>query len=233
MNALPRCGCGRVLLTKRSCVDTASWGGSAGCGRRCPAAAQTVAVFASLRLRCDARPEVASQNSLCSLRSRRSDNRDESVYEARFARRPQACASRRHRQRRRRAPPAATFTAVGMHGAPLLVAMARSRCFCGASSFFAKTRPGSVCGVPLFVAMARPGCFRGTPPLCPQRRVPVGCGAPLRGAEERRACGRARSALRELACRSCPNGESEANKVSSATGHVIEHRREVAQRPPH
>ncbi len=85
----------------RSCVALARR------GRRCPAEAHAVTVSASLRLHCDARPGVASQNSLRSLRSPRSDSCDESVYEACFARRPQACASRRHRNRPRRAPPAA------------------------------------------------------------------------------------------------------------------------------
>ncbi len=76
-------------------------------GRRSPAGAHAVAVFAQRRLHCDARPGVASHNSLRSLRSLRSNRCDGSVYEACFARRPQACASRRHRNRPHRAPPAA------------------------------------------------------------------------------------------------------------------------------
>ncbi len=76
-------------------------------GRRCPAGAHAVAVGAARRLRCGARPSVASQNSLRSLRSLRSDNCDESVYEARCARRLEPSAPRRHRNRPRRAPPAA------------------------------------------------------------------------------------------------------------------------------
>jgi hypothetical protein len=76
-------------------------------GRRCPLGAHPVAVCASLRLHCDARPGVASQNSLRSLRSLRSNICDESVYEARCACRPQGCASRRHTNRPHRAPPAA------------------------------------------------------------------------------------------------------------------------------
>ena len=101
--------------------------------RRCPAGTHAVAVCAARRLHCGPcackrkgvrqahdspqglscvrgalhRPGVASQNSLRSLRSLRSNIRDESVYEARCARRPQACASRRHTNRPRRAPPAA------------------------------------------------------------------------------------------------------------------------------
>ena len=76
-------------------------------GRERPPWAHTVAVAAARRLHCDARPGVASPNSLCSLRSLRSNNRDESDDEARCARRPQACASRRHTVRPRRTPPAA------------------------------------------------------------------------------------------------------------------------------
>ena len=60
--------------------------------RRHPAATHAVAVGAARRLHCDARPGVASQNSLRSLRSLRSDSRDESVDEARCARGPQALA---------------------------------------------------------------------------------------------------------------------------------------------
>ena len=78
-------------------------------GRRCPAGTHAVAVSASLRLRCGARPSLASQNSLRSLRSLRSDSCDESVYEARCARRLKACAPRRHRNRAHRAPPAALY----------------------------------------------------------------------------------------------------------------------------
>ncbi len=76
-------------------------------GRRCPVGAHAVAVCASRRLRCGARPSVASQNSLRSLRSLRSDNCDESDHEARCARRLKACAPRRHRSRPHRAAPAA------------------------------------------------------------------------------------------------------------------------------
>jgi hypothetical protein len=47
-------------------------------GGRYPGWAHTGAVFASLRLRCDARAGVAPRNSLHSLRSLRSDNRGES-----------------------------------------------------------------------------------------------------------------------------------------------------------
>ena len=78
-------------------------------GRRCPARAHAGAVGAARRLRCGARPGVASHNSLRSLRSLRSNRCAESVHEARCARRPQSCAPRRPRNRPRRAPPAATW----------------------------------------------------------------------------------------------------------------------------
>ena len=79
----------------------------AGClrrGSRYPAGAHTVAV--SLRFDCAAVLGLGSapRNSLCSLRSRRSDNRGESVYEVRCAHRPQPCAPRRHRVSPRRVP---------------------------------------------------------------------------------------------------------------------------------
>jgi len=76
-------------------------------GRRHPARAHAVAVGAARRLHCGARLGVASPNSLRSLRSLRSNSGDESVDEARCARRPRACAPRRHRNRPRRVPPAA------------------------------------------------------------------------------------------------------------------------------
>ncbi len=70
---------------------------------------------AALRLRCGARPGVAPHNSLRSLRSLRSDRCGESDHEARCARRPQACAPRRPRNRPCRVPPAAKAT---MRGVP-------------------------------------------------------------------------------------------------------------------
>ena len=63
-------------------------GRSARRGGRCPAGAHAVAVGAAHRLHCAARSGVASPNSLHSLRSFRSNNRDESDHEARAARAP-------------------------------------------------------------------------------------------------------------------------------------------------
>ncbi len=64
--------------------------GSAGARPRCA------------RVPCDARSEVAPRNSLHSLRSLRSNSRGESDHEARCARRPQPCASRRRHSPRLR-----------------------------------------------------------------------------------------------------------------------------------
>jgi len=79
-------------------------------GRRYPPGAHGGAVCAALRLRCGARPGVAPHNSLRSLRSLRSNTCGESVYEARCARRPRACAPRRPTNRACRVPPAAQMT---------------------------------------------------------------------------------------------------------------------------
>ena len=65
-------------------VGGCSFAASARHGRRCPARAHAVAVAAARRLHCAARSGVASQNSLRSLRSLRSNTCDESVHEARW-----------------------------------------------------------------------------------------------------------------------------------------------------
>ncbi len=118
-----RTGFGLLLLFAwaRSCVASARR------GRRCPAGAHAVAVGAARRLHCDARPEVASPNSLRSLRSLRSNSRDESDDEARCARRPRACASRRHRNRPHRAPPAAQHRCLFSGRGPTRVQQRRVR----------------------------------------------------------------------------------------------------------
>ena len=59
------------------------------------------------RLRCDARRRVAPQNSLRAPRALRSDSCGESVLDARFARRPRPCASRRSQRHPSQAPAAA------------------------------------------------------------------------------------------------------------------------------
>ena len=61
------------------------------------------------RLRCDARARVAPQNSLCARRALRSDSCGESVLDARCARRPRPCASRRSRRHPEQTPAAAAM----------------------------------------------------------------------------------------------------------------------------
>ena len=67
------------------------------------------------RLRCDARGRVAPQNSLRARRALRSDSCGESVGEARFARRPCLCASRRSPRQ-----PEPTCAVASARGAPKL-----------------------------------------------------------------------------------------------------------------
>ena len=76
-------------------------------GRRRLAGAHAGAVGAARRLQSAARSGLAWPNSLRSLRSLRSDSGHESDDEARCARRPRSCASRRSRNRPRQSPPAA------------------------------------------------------------------------------------------------------------------------------
>ncbi len=82
----------------------ARWWGAAGGVRR---GLGRGAVGAAHRRHCGARVGVASRNSLRSLRSLRSDSRDELVHDARCARPPRRCAPRRPRPRPRHTPPAA------------------------------------------------------------------------------------------------------------------------------
>ena len=69
-------------------VNSFSRTASARRGKGCPPGAHAVAVAAARRLHCAARSGVAPQNSLRSLRSLHSNNRGESVDEARAARAP-------------------------------------------------------------------------------------------------------------------------------------------------
>ena len=116
-------------------------------GRRYPAGAHGGAVYASLRLRCGARPGVAPHNSLRSLRSLRSDRCGESVYKARCARRPQSSASRSPTNRPCRVPPAAKTT---RGGAPTRTTTAA-----------AESRPGRwqrACGAPRSTGLVARAC---------------------------------------------------------------------------
>jgi len=101
-------------------------------GRRCPVGAHAGAVGAARRLHCDARSGVAPHNSLRSLRSLRSDRCGESDDEARCARRPRPCASRRPRNRPHRAPPAARHLYWCSTREPTLHPQRCARAGCGA-----------------------------------------------------------------------------------------------------
>ena len=101
--------CGRPPRLRRSLLarHRRLWrAGVQGCGRAGPSA-QPSAVVAARRLPCGARSRGPSQNSLRELRSLRSDNCAESVYEARIRARPQALCSSAPPIRSRTHPPAA------------------------------------------------------------------------------------------------------------------------------
>ena len=158
-------------------------------GSRYPAGAHTVAV--ALRVDCAVVLGLGSapRNSLCSLRSRRSNNRGENVDEVRCAHRPQPCAPRRHTDR------PAGYRLTRVKGLVLR----------------ADTTPGyRRSQVPAF---GLPGA-NYKPPF--SKGVLGWAAARLCGAEEHSFHGCARSALRQHSHRGCPSAESEANAASSA-----------------
>ena len=200
-------------------------------GRRHPPGAHAGAIGAARRLHCDARSGVAPRNSLRSLRLLRSNIRGESDHEARCARRPHSCASRRPTNRPRPMPPAARTPRWRAARTPRW----QERGMCGGGLAIGRTRKPEAarhCHFPLYLALT--GVATGGEPMpCPHR---CALGSPqraLRGAEERRTRGRARSALRDPTRRGCLSAVSAANGASSATGHAAEYRRAVgAQRRP-
>ena len=161
-----------------------------------------------------------SQNSLRSLRSLRSNSCDESVYEARCTRGPQALRSSAPQMRAAGHPPTALRDTPDLfvrEGREAGIEPASRRAPQGASNAESQAR-----------------CLRFG---FLHREVSVDCkdaggrrAQRICGAEEHRACGRARSALRKQTRRSCPSAESEANAASSATGRKPEHRRGVGPR---
>ena len=204
--------CGPLLsFDFRSCVRR-----SARRGRRHPARAHAVAVDAAHRLRSGARFGVAFPNSLRSLCSLRSNSGNESVYEARCARRPRISAPHRHRNRPRRVPPAANAKCGGgaqkeRHGGS------------------AKARPGRVQRFVWSVEEVSTDTNGPVDRLCLANGRASRPGAACKA----RAFGRARSALRQLTRFHCLSAVSEANAASSETGRANEHRRAVvAQRRP-
>ena len=162
------------------------------------------------RLRCDARVRVAPQNSLRAPRALRSDSCGESALDARCARRPRPCASRRP-QRHPEQTPAAAANFGGLY-LPATSSVTR-------------------------VAMALPAHVKLT--LGTLRSVPNGMAPPLGflpllwtvvsadGGGLWRACGsprsaggeaRARSALRQHARGSCLSVAPAGREASSAAG---------------
>jgi len=162
------------------------------------------------RLRCDARVRVAPQNSLRAPRALRSDSCGESALDARCARRPRPCASRRP-QRHPEQIPAAAANFGGLY-LPATSSVTR-------------------------VAMALPAHVKLT--LGTLRSVPNGMAPPLGflpllwtvvsadGGGLWRACGsprsaggeaRARSALRQHARGSCLSVAPAGREASSAAG---------------
>jgi len=160
-------------------------------GRRYPPGAHAGAVGAARRLHCDARAAVAPKNSLRSLRSLRSNSFGESVHEARCARRPRRCASRRPRNRPCRVPPAAQ--------APRRHAGNEHR------------------GAP---AKARAGSRRRAyaQPTTKLRRRVISAKRLLAEAKSAGLVDRARSAPRQLTRRNCLTAVSTANEGSFSTG---------------
>ena len=145
------------LLASRKSVP----GGGSHCGGR-----------TACRLRCGARSGVAPRNSLRSLRSLRSDNRGENVYEVRCAHRPQPCAPRRHRDRPRRVPTSASevIGSSGQHNFP--VPMLASQWFWSADRHGLGVPGPAGEGIWFFVRRAEASSL----PSCAR----AGCGAPLR-----------------------------------------------------
>ena len=156
-------------------------------GRRYPAGAHAVAVSASLRLRCDARPGVGIAELAARPEGRYAQTAAMSQFTKRAKRaRPQAEHRSRHRMRPRRVPPAAS-----QHG-------------------------GRACNE-YQPCTKRWVCLQRTPTMSPQSRVRAGRGASLRGAwvcliSWPRAC-----ALRELTRRACLNEAASGRVVSCAT----------------
>jgi hypothetical protein len=199
-----------MLGVGRAPRQVACVAGSCGGGRRC----------ASTALRCSA-SGAASRNSLRSLRSLRSNNRDESEVEAckvPLHAAPEACASRRHRNRPRRRPPAAAGHS------RLDPAVEASGCFIVAP------HPAVEAPAASFMIALHPTW--GSPPPFSARRLRAWRGAPLERREAQRgrphACRRTR-VLRCLTCRGCLNAVNEVNAASSAAGRLREHRRAVEQ----
>ena len=162
------------------------------------------------RLRCDARVRVAPQNSLRAPRALRSDSCGESVFDARCARRPRPCASRRP-QRHPEQTPAAAANIGGHHLSvtnvvPALPTALSSTSELGLgelmSALHGKTRTvGLLLPFWTFLSADGGGLWRA-------------CGSPRSAGGEARA----RSALRQHARGSCLSAANTVSEASSAAG---------------
>ena len=162
------------------------------------------------RLRCDARRGVAPQNSLRALRALRSDSCGESVLEARCARRPRPCASRRSQRHPEQTPAAAAN--IGGQSLPLTSSITRV----GKALSAKRERMRGVLGsLPNVMALH----LVVLPPL---RTVVLADGGGLwRACGSPRSAGceaRARSALRQHARGSCLSAAPGGREASSAAG---------------
>ena len=162
------------------------------------------------RLRCDARVRVAPQNSLRAPRALRSDSCGESALDARCARRPRPCASRRP-QRHPEQTPAAASKIGGLY-LPVTSSVTRVAIALPAHM---KLTLGTLRSVTN--GMALPLGF--LPPLWTV--VSAGGGGLWRACGSPRSAGgeaRARSALRQHARGSCLSVAPEGREASSAAG---------------
>jgi hypothetical protein len=162
------------------------------------------------RLRCDARGRVAPQNSLRARRALRSDSCGESVFDARYARRPRPCASRRSQRHTEQTPAAAANL-----GGQYLPGTSSFTCVARALLAQTERRREALGSVPNGNAQA----LNFLPPLWTVVLADGGglwraCGSPRSAGGEARA----RSALRQHARGSCLSGAPEGRAASSAAG---------------
>ena len=162
------------------------------------------------RLHCDARDRVAPQNSLRAPRALRSDNCGEPVLDARCARRPRRCASRRSQRHPGQSPAAAA----GTGSRNLLVIRSlpgRRRALQGMIerlTIASRPAPNGVVLASGFLQPSRAGVSADGGGLW------RACGSPRSAGCEARA----RSALRQHTRGSCLSVAPEGREASSAAG---------------
>jgi hypothetical protein len=162
------------------------------------------------RLHCDARGRVAPQNSLRAQGALRSDSCGESVLDARCARRPCRCASRRSQRHPGQSPAAAAGT--GSRNLLVIRSLPGRR----------RALQGMIERLTIASRPAPNGVVLASGFLQPSR-----AGVSADGGGMGRACGsprsagceaRARSALRPHARGSCPSVANAVSEASSAAG---------------